>query len=134
MTSPMLSTPESVVPSRGCWPAGRRPLAGCSDDDEAPTEPTPDQLAEGKQTFRFDTFGDETFWTDTLRMHEVIQAAVSPQTALAVGLKVDADVAAAGHPGDRGPHRPGDHGRAAQAGRGGRPQGDGARRSTARTP
>jgi mono/diheme cytochrome c family protein len=68
-------------------------LAGCSDDDSGPVQPIPDgeDLAQGKQTFRFDTFGDETFWTDTLRMHEVIQAGVSPQTALAVGLKVDAD-------------------------------------------
>jgi hypothetical protein len=66
-------------------------LAACGDNDQGPTEPTPDQLAEGKQTFRFETFGDETFWTDTLRIHEVIQAAVSPQTALGVGLKVDAE-------------------------------------------
>lgn len=42
-------------------------------------------------TFRFDTFGDEAFWTDTLHMDEVIASAVDPQTALAVGLKVDAD-------------------------------------------
>ena len=47
-------------------------------------------VAEGKQTFRFDTFGDETKWTDTLRMHEVV-ATVDPTTALAVGLKVDAE-------------------------------------------
>jgi mono/diheme cytochrome c family protein len=69
-------------------------LAGCSDDDSGPVQPVPGggDLAQGKETFRFDTFGDETFWTDTLRLHEVIQAAVSPQTALAVGLKVDADV------------------------------------------
>ena len=68
-------------------------LAGCSDDDSGPTQPVPGSgdIAKGKETFRFDTFGDETFWTDTLRMHEVIQAAVSPQTALSVGLKVDAD-------------------------------------------
>jgi mono/diheme cytochrome c family protein len=45
----------------------------------------------GKQIFRFDTFGDEAHWTDTLRMHEVISAAVDPVTALSVGLKVDAD-------------------------------------------
>lgn len=57
-----------------------------------PTEPSPDELAAGKQTFRFDTYGDETFWTDTLRIHEVIESGVSPVTALAVGLKVDADV------------------------------------------
>ena len=48
------------------------------------------QLAQGKQIFRFDTFGDETQWTDTLRMHEVIRTAVDPTTALSVGLKVDA--------------------------------------------
>src|SRR6185503_6538427 len=45
---------------------------------------------EGRAIFRFDTFGDEAFWTDTLRMHEVVQG-VSPATALAVGLKVDLD-------------------------------------------
>ena len=47
--------------------------------------------AQGKQIFRFDTFGDEAHWTDTLRMHEVISTAVAPATALAVGLKVDAE-------------------------------------------
>jgi len=51
----------------------------------------PAMVAEGRTIFRFDTFGDETFWTDTLRMHEVIRTAVSPMTALSVGLKVDAD-------------------------------------------
>ena len=45
----------------------------------------------GKATFRHDTYGDETFWTDTLRLHEVIASSVSPKTALAVGLKVDLD-------------------------------------------
>ncbi|HEX9180153.1 MAG TPA: hypothetical protein VF859_07150 [Burkholderiales bacterium] len=56
-------------------------------------------LAEGRQTFRFDTFGDETFWGDTLKLHEAIKGTrlggvgpgVSPRTALAVGLKVDVD-------------------------------------------
>lgn len=46
---------------------------------------------EGKRIFRFETFGDEKFWTDTARMHEVVQKAVSPATALSVGLKVDAE-------------------------------------------
>jgi mono/diheme cytochrome c family protein len=66
-------------------------LAACGDGDNGPTEPSPDDIAAGKEIFRFDTFGDETFWTDTLRLHEVIQTAVSPLTALGVGLKVDAD-------------------------------------------
>jgi len=52
---------------------------------------SPGTLADGKSIFRFDTFGDETFWTDTLRMHEVIRSSVSPATALSVGLKVDVD-------------------------------------------
>ena len=50
-----------------------------------------DLVAQGKEIFRFDTFGDEAKWTDTLRMHEVIRSAVDPTTALSVGLKVDAD-------------------------------------------
>ena len=45
---------------------------------------------DGRQIFRFDTFGDEQLWTKELRMHEVIPS-VSPQTALAVGLKVDVE-------------------------------------------
>jgi cytochrome c5 len=57
-------------------------------------------LTEGKQTFRFDTFGDEAFWTDALQLHRAIEGAkfggvgpgVSPKTALAVGLKVDSEV------------------------------------------
>jgi len=66
-------------------------VVACDDDDDGgPTEPSPQLIAEGQQIFRFDTFGDETFWTDTLRMHEVVQG-VPPTTALAVGLKVDAD-------------------------------------------
>jgi len=47
--------------------------------------------ANGKHIFRFDSFGNETFWTDTLRLHEAIAKSVDPTTALSVGLKVDAD-------------------------------------------
>jgi hypothetical protein len=48
------------------------------------------KAADGRQIFRFDTFGDEQLWTDTLRMHEAI-ASVSPAVALGVGLKVDVE-------------------------------------------
>ena len=56
-------------------------------------------LEDGKQIFRFDTFGDEAFWGDALKLHRAIEGAkfggvgagVSPKTALAVGLKVDMD-------------------------------------------
>jgi mono/diheme cytochrome c family protein len=51
----------------------------------------PASADDGKQIFRFDTFGDEQLWTDKLRLHEVIEKKVDPKTALKVGLKVDAD-------------------------------------------
>jgi cytochrome c553 len=59
-------------------------------DHAGPTAPSGQVAGEGKQIFRFETFGDETFWTDTLRLHEIVQN-LPPTTALAVGLKVDAD-------------------------------------------
>jgi mono/diheme cytochrome c family protein len=58
----------------------------------ATQETSSDLVAEGQRIFRFDTFGDEQFWTDTLRLNEVVEKNVDPTTALAVGLKVDADV------------------------------------------
>jgi hypothetical protein len=56
-------------------------------------------IMNGRTTFRFDTFGDEAFWGDALKLHQAIQGAkfggvgpgVTPETALAVGLKVDAE-------------------------------------------
>jgi cytochrome c5 len=77
-------------------------LAGCGEGDSEEEQPAPEDslaseeaspetLAEGQRIFRFDTFGDEKFWTDTLGMHEVVEQNVDPTTALAVGLKVDAD-------------------------------------------
>jgi hypothetical protein len=56
-------------------------------------------LDEGRNTFRFDTFGDETWWGDTLQLHKALEGAkfggvgpgVSPATAAAVGLKIDLD-------------------------------------------
>jgi hypothetical protein len=56
-------------------------------------------LDEGRRVFRFETFGDEAFWGDTLKLHRAIAGAklggvgagVSPKIALSVGLKVDID-------------------------------------------
>src|SRR5262249_48154527 len=53
----------------------------------------------GRQIYRFDTFGDEAYWGDTLGLQKAIEGAalggvgpgVSPKVALAVGLKVDLD-------------------------------------------
>jgi hypothetical protein len=56
-------------------------------------------LEDGRRIFRYDTFGDEAFWGDTLQLHKAIEGAalggvgpgVSPRVALSVGLKVDVD-------------------------------------------
>jgi len=57
------------------------------------------QVREGRDTFRYATFGDEAFWGDALGLHLALLGAansgvgpgVSPATALSVGLKVDVD-------------------------------------------
>jgi len=72
-------------PSNRAAPQTPTGAESATDDFSAAT------LAAGQRVFRFDTFGDEQFWTDTARMHEVVQKSVSPVTALKVGLKVDAD-------------------------------------------
>lgn len=46
-------------------------------------------INQGRHIFRFDTFGDEAFWTDALHMQQAVST-LSPQTALTLGLKVDA--------------------------------------------
>jgi len=56
-------------------------------------------VEQGKEIFRFDTFGDEDFWSGLLHIDKAIAGmnnggfgpGVSPATALAVGLKVDVD-------------------------------------------
>ena len=57
------------------------------------------QVREGREAFRYATFGDETFWGDGIGLHEAIAGAanggvgpgVSPEMALKVGLKVDVE-------------------------------------------
>ena len=75
-------------------PGGADPAAATPPAAEEPASAA--LVAEGKQIFRFDTFGDEQLWTDTLRLHEVVEKNVDPTTALGVGLKVDADALPAG--------------------------------------
>lgn len=74
-----------VVAAAGCDSNSSGP------DDDGPRVLDPALVAQGKEIFRYDTYGNETFWSDTARMHEVVASAVSPALALQVGLKVDAD-------------------------------------------
>jgi hypothetical protein len=56
-------------------------------------------ISEGRTTFRSDTFGDQAFWGDQLKLHLAIAGSenggvgpgLSPAQALALGLKVDVD-------------------------------------------
>jgi cytochrome c553 len=74
-------------------------LAQCRKNDDNLNNDNPSLVNEGKEIFRFDTFGDEDFWSGILHLDKAIAGSanggygsgVSPKTALAVGLKVDAD-------------------------------------------
>lgn len=83
-------------------------LADFTERSDAPQPPSFDRgivqyaaksLQEGRQTFRFDTFGSERFWGNALRLHEAIAGeqnhgvgpGLSPAAALGLGLKVDVE-------------------------------------------
>ncbi|MFL5247540.1 MAG: hypothetical protein ACJ79V_06910, partial [Myxococcales bacterium] len=76
--------------------AGTPPAQPPPDPNKTAADNTFDQ---GKQIFRFDTFGDEQFWTNAIHLEQAIggcpacgiPTGVTPETALAVGLKVDID-------------------------------------------
>src|SRR5438128_4210158 len=73
-------SPDAVAPAGRAVPPAEDFVAG----------PPANDPAQGRYIFRHWTFGDEPFWPDTLHLNEVIETGVSPATALAVGLKVDA--------------------------------------------
>jgi len=76
-------------------------LAQCHKEKANPPveQDDPALIDDGKQIFRFDTFGDEDFWSGVLHLDKAIAGSanggfgsgVSPVTALTVGLKVDAE-------------------------------------------
>jgi hypothetical protein len=81
----------------GSSSAGEQPRAAAG---AQPAEAEAARLVDqGRQIFRFDTFGDEKFWGDSLKLHRAVAGAanggvgpgLSPRAALGVGLKVDVD-------------------------------------------
>jgi mono/diheme cytochrome c family protein len=93
MSQPLPRRPR-LLPLAGALIATLGLVAACGGDDDDEDDAAARHaalVAEGKQIFRSDTFGDEAKWTDALRIHEAIASAVDPTTALAVGLKVDAE-------------------------------------------
>jgi hypothetical protein len=94
------SSKSSSLSADGSIPVGAGGAGGTGSTTTDPLFQTAEQsLAAGRNTFRFDTFGDEAFWGDALKLHQAIAGSanggvgpgVSPKTALSVGLKVDAD-------------------------------------------
>jgi len=65
----------------------------------SPTRHAESLVSQGRQTFRFDDFDDNAFWSGALQLDKAIEGrrfggvgpGVSPKTALAVGLKVDSN-------------------------------------------
>jgi hypothetical protein len=78
---------------------GQRGQAGQNTFDREIASNMTTLFEQGKQIFRFDTFGDKVFWGDTLKLHRAIVGeklggvgpGLSPKKALEVGLKVDAE-------------------------------------------
>lgn len=99
--APVSSVAEAAPPaSAGGKEKGDQPAARlASPFDGAISKNAQTMIEQGRQVFRFDTFGSEAFWGDTLQLHKAIAGeknggvggGVSPKTALSVGLKVDAD-------------------------------------------
>ena len=89
-------TAATVLGGCGTAPTPEATQPAETADRPAAEETSAAVIADGKQIFRFETFGDEQVWTDALRLHEVVEKSVDPVTALKVGLKVDADVLPAG--------------------------------------
>jgi hypothetical protein len=68
--------------------------------DHSIKENAEEMMEKGRSVFRYETFGDEAFWSDKLQLHKAIAdskhggngAGLSPKAALAAGLKVDLDM------------------------------------------
>jgi len=80
-------------------PAVADATTNSSSQDQSVDQNGSAMIAQGREIFRYDTFGDEGFWTGLLKIERAIEGSalggigpgVSPKTALAVGLKVDMD-------------------------------------------
>jgi len=74
-------------------PAGRRTRRVRRASEPVPEVPRQDGNAvSGKSVFRFETFGNEGFWTDPVRLPAGVKAAkVTPFQALELGLSIDVD-------------------------------------------
>ncbi|MBM7335268.1 hypothetical protein [Alloalcanivorax marinus] len=73
-------------------------LGGCGgdDDDDDPVVRGP-SAEQGRQVFRYETFGNQRFWTDAMQLPQGIAGAqVTPLQALGLGLNVNVGALSAG--------------------------------------
>ena len=88
-----------TVSVRHASPSAQPPAASSGSFDATITQNVQRLIDEGRRIFRYDTFGDEAFWGDQLRLHQAIVGqklggvgpGLTPKMALSLGLKVDAE-------------------------------------------
>jgi hypothetical protein len=93
------ATVSQAVTNRPTKPAKAKTKSSNATFDSQISSNAQAMLNDGRNIFRFDTFGDEAFWGGTLQLHKAIEGAnlggvgpgVSPNAALNLGLKVDVD-------------------------------------------
>lgn len=82
------------------WAGSPRDSGKARDRDDMTTVNAHRLLDEGRETFRFDTFGSEAFWGDKLHLHQALVRrekggvgdGLTARQALGLGLKVDVDM------------------------------------------
>lgn len=104
LIAPLLIALTACIAGKGLEIAATPDNPAAGDKDDAPrnfdrdvVEHSRKMLDEGREIFRYDTFGDEAFWGGQLQLHKVIVGqehggigpGITPKQALAIGLKVD---------------------------------------------
>jgi len=99
LAAPIAIAPPGSPPQADELPAGPLTPLEPAGDDGSIAGNAQRLLDEGRQIFRYDTFGSEAFWGDTLQLHLAVAGVrnggvgpgLAPAEALAAGLKVDVD-------------------------------------------
>ncbi|MFN4262643.1 MAG: hypothetical protein ACK4IT_03220 [Thioalkalivibrionaceae bacterium] len=72
-------------------------VSGCSSSSDSAAEPIAPPMVSGQDVFRFETFGNERFWTDVMRLPQgIVAAELTPLQALGLGLQVNVGALSAG--------------------------------------